>query len=307
MKVVITGGAGLVGQNLLTRMAGGEHEIVVIDKNAANAAVIGRFHPAVKVVVADMADPGPWEDELDGCDTLVQCQAQIGGLVLAEFERNNIRSTELILAAAADKGVGYVVHLSSSVVNSLAVDYYTETKKAQERLVDGCPIPHVVLRPTLMFGWFDRKHIGWLARFMKRVPVFPIPGDGRFLRQPLYVGDFCNVILASIDRRATGTFDITGQERIDYIDLMRAVRQASGAKATIVTIPYRLFWLLLRIYALASANPPFTTNQLKALVTPDVFPVIDWPGTFGVAPTPFAAALEETFGDPRYSDVVLQF
>ena len=142
---------------------------------------------------------------------------------------------------------------------------------------------------------------------MKRVPVFPIPGNGRFLRQPLYVGDFCNVILSSIDRRVTGTFDITGQERIDYIDLMRAVRQASGAKAAIVTIPYRLFWLLLRSYALASANPPFTTSQLKALVTPDVFPVIDWPGTFEVTPTPLAAALEQTFGDPRYSDVVLQF
>ena len=41
-----------------------------------------------------------------------------------------------------------------------------------------------------MFGWFDRKHLGWLARFMCRVPVFPIPGSGEYLRQPLYVGDF---------------------------------------------------------------------------------------------------------------------
>ena len=47
-----------------------------------------------------------------------------------------------------------------------------------------------------MFGWFDRKHLGWLARFMQRAPVFPIPGDGRYLRQPLYVGDLCNVIAA---------------------------------------------------------------------------------------------------------------
>jgi len=40
----------------------------------------------------------------------------------------------------------------------------------------------VVLRPTLMFGWFDRKHVGWLKRFMERMPVFPIPGDGRMWR-----------------------------------------------------------------------------------------------------------------------------
>ena len=31
-----------------------------------------------------------------------------------------------------------------------------------------------------MFGWFDRKHLGWLARFMTRAPVFPVPGHGRY-------------------------------------------------------------------------------------------------------------------------------
>ena len=40
MKLVITGAAGLVGQNLLARMAGGKHEIVAIDRNEANAAVM---------------------------------------------------------------------------------------------------------------------------------------------------------------------------------------------------------------------------------------------------------------------------
>ena len=58
-----------------------------------------------------------------------------------------------------------------------------------------------MLRPTLMFGWFDRKHLGWLARFMQRAPVFPIPGHGRYLRQPLYAGDFCDIIMACIEQR----------------------------------------------------------------------------------------------------------
>ena len=25
-----------------------------------------------------------------------------------------------------------------------------------------------MLRPTLMFGWFDQKHLGWLSRFMAK-------------------------------------------------------------------------------------------------------------------------------------------
>ena len=36
-------------------------------------------------------------------------------------------------------------------------------------------IPCVVLRPTLMFGWFDRKHLGWLSRFMSA--GFPTGND----------------------------------------------------------------------------------------------------------------------------------
>jgi nucleoside-diphosphate-sugar epimerase len=212
-----------------------------------------------------------------------------------------------VMAEALARGVPYVVNISSSVVNSMAVDYYTETKKAQEKLVLATGIPQVVLRPTLMFGWFDRKHVGWLARFMERVPVFPIPGSGRYLRQPLYVGDFCDVIIAAIQKRITGAYNITGQERIDYIDLMRAVKRATGAKTPIVRIPYWSFWTLLKAYGLVSKNPPFTTKQLVALTTPDIFEVIDWPAEFGVRSTPLDKALAETFQHPVYSQIALQF
>ena len=79
-----------------------------------------------------------------------------------------------------------------------------QSKDAQEKLVVESGLPVVVLRPTLMFGWFDRKHLGWLARFMQKTPVFPVPGNGRYLRQPLYAGDFCDIIMACIERRPSG-------------------------------------------------------------------------------------------------------
>ena len=51
------------------------------------------------------------------------------------------------------------------------------------------------------------------------------PLDGRYLRQPLYVGDFCDIVMACIARRPAGAYNISGLERIDYIDLMRAVKE----------------------------------------------------------------------------------
>jgi hypothetical protein len=115
------------------------------------------------------------------------------------------------------------------------------------------------------------------------------------------------VIVASIERELTGTYDITGQERIDYIDLIRAVKHATGSTSLIQKVPYNVFWLLLKINAIFDKDPAFTVKQLKALVTPDIFDVIDWPGIFQVRATPLQEALEITFRDPVYSQIVLHF
>jgi nucleoside-diphosphate-sugar epimerase len=307
-KIVVTGAAGLVGQNLIPRLkADAENTIVAIDKHPRNTAILRELQPDVRVVEADLAAPGAWQDELEGCTHLVSGHAQIGGLYLEEFTRNNVEASRRLMEAAERAGVGYVVNISSSVVNSMAVDFYTETKKAQEALLAATGTKQVVLRPTLMFGWFDRKHVGWLARFMQRVPVFPVPGDGKYLRQPLFVGDFVDIIAAAIQQELTGAYNITGQQRVDYIDMIRMLKEATGARARIVKIPYGLFGALLRINALVDKDPAFTVKQLEALVTPDVFEVIDWPGIFGVRSTPLEEAFRMTFRDPVYSKVALEF
>jgi nucleoside-diphosphate-sugar epimerase len=307
-RIVITGAAGLVGQNLVVRLKRrGFSALVGIDKHPLNTPVLARLNPDMTVIEADLAREGTWEDAFAGAEVLVLAHAQIGGEDQAAFEANNIAATANVLRSAEAAGISYIVHLSSSVVNSAAHDFYTETKKAQEALVDACSILHVVLRPTLMFGWFDRKHLGWLARFMRRAPVFPIPGNGRYRRQPLYVGDFCHIIMSCIERRTTGTYNISGLSEIDYVDLIRAVRDESGSRTPILKIPFWLFGLLLRIYALFDRDPPFTTRQLAALVIPELFEVIDWPSIFSVGATPLQVALQETFQTKPYSDIALAF
>jgi nucleoside-diphosphate-sugar epimerase len=307
--IVITGAAGLVGQNLVPRLkARNAGPLIAIDKHPANTATLARLHPDIRVIEADLAVPGDWRRALAGARALVLNHAQIGALTEEPFIANNVTATRNVLAAAKAGGVGYIVHVSSSVLNSQARDFYAQTKRAQEALVVESAIPACILRPTLMYGWFDRKHLGWLARFMARSPVFPIPGDGRYRRQPLYVGDFCDLIAACLDTPRPGqAFNISGQERIDYIDLIRAIRAATGARSAIVRLPYGVFRALLELYAVFDRDPPFTTSQLAALVIPETFEVIDWPAIFGVRATPLAEALRETFRHPVYSKVVLEF
>ena len=308
-KIIIPGGAGLVGQNLVAHLRrAGYNNLVILDKHLANLEVLRRMHPDLIIEHADLAEEGSWSRHFEDADTVVMLQAQIGAPSEDPFIRNNLTSTDRIIDAIKQYNVPYTVHISSSVVQSVADDFYTRSKTLQEKMVLASGIHCVVLRPTLMFGWFDRKHLGWLSRFMQKVPVFPVPGDGKFMRQPLYVGDFCSIIMSCIQSRTAGNvYNISGLEKIDYIDIIRQIKATTGAKATIVKIPYGLFYALLWIWALFDKNPPFTTSQLQALIAPDEFEVIDWPGIFSVTPTPFNKAVQETFLDPTYSKIEMEF
>ncbi|MEP7042436.1 MAG: NAD-dependent epimerase/dehydratase family protein [Dokdonella sp.] len=307
-KIVLTGAAGLVGQNLLVELeAQGYTRLVAIDKHAYNLDVLRKLHPDVQAVLADLAEPGEWQRCFEGAACVVQLHAQITGKHSQLFVRNNIDATRQVLAATHAHRVPYLVHISSSVVNSVASDDYTNTKKAQERLVVDSGLRHCILRPTLMFGWFDPKHLGWLARFMAKTPVFPIPGDGRYMRQPLYERDFCRCIVECIRRQPDGAaYDVCGDTRIDYIDIIRTIKRVKGLHTWILPIPYSLFVGLLRTYALFSSKPPFTVDQLEALTAGDEFHGVDTREVFGVEQTPFEAAVRESYCDPRYGGIVLQ-
>ena len=143
-KIVITGGAGLVGQNLILRLtAKGFGNIVAIDKHPTNVKILEKYHPGVRVIHCDLSEDsqtGAWESELAGCPALVIAHAQIGGVEPKEYVRNNVEATKRLLEAAVRHKVPYLVNISSSVVKSMAVDDYTETKKAQEALIVDCGI-----------------------------------------------------------------------------------------------------------------------------------------------------------------------
>jgi len=307
-KIVLTGAAGLVGQNLVVELkAQGYTNLVAIDKHEYNLGILRRLHPDVQAILADVAERGEWESSLDGAACVVQLHAQITGKQAEIFVRNNIDATRVVLDAVKRHAVPYLVHISSSVVNSVANDDYTNTKKAQEKLVVESGIRHCVLRPTLMFGWFDPKHLGWLSRFMAKTPVFPIPGDGKYMRQPLYERDFCRCIVKCIEAQPDGTvYDVCGDTRIDYVDIIRTIKRVKRLRTVIVHIPYSLFHFLLKVYALFSGKPPFTADQLKALSAGDEFHGVDTRVTFGVAQTPFEDAVRESYCDARYAPVVLK-
>jgi hypothetical protein len=101
-------------------------------------------------------------------------------------------------------------------------------------------------------------------------------------------------------------YDLVGDTRIDYIDIIRTIKRVKRLRTLILKIPVWLFALLLNTYGLFTRKPPFTADQLKALSAGDDFHGVDTRATFGVQQTPFERAIEESYCDSRYSHIVLE-
>ncbi|MBF1258484.1 MAG: NAD(P)-dependent oxidoreductase, partial [Lautropia mirabilis] len=129
-KIILPGGAGLVGQNLVARLKDrGYQNIIVLDKHPTNVDILRRIQPDITVEQVDLSLAGDWTRHFEGADTVVMLQAQIGGNDYQEFVRNNITASQKILDAIKAHRVPQLVHISSSVVESVADDFYTNTKK----------------------------------------------------------------------------------------------------------------------------------------------------------------------------------
>ena len=314
MKLFLPGGAGLVGLNLIHQIQNKhpDWELIVVDKKEKSIEIARNLfsNDRISFICEDLniTKDAKWPSLINNCDACVMLQAEIGNTDENQFWYNNVESTLTIIKELKKNNVKRLVHISSSVVNSVSNDQYTLTKRKQEEIVKTEWIDPIILCPTLMFGWFDRKHLGWLAKFMKKFLVFPIPGNGRFIRQPLYVGDFCKVIISCLlDYKLVGVYEISGLEKISYITLMKLLRKTVNAKTFMINLPIPIFGFLLQIWAVFTFKPAFTKSQLKALTAGDQFEILDWPKIFKVDHTPVKKAFEITFKDKKFSSVDIPF
>jgi len=298
-KIVVTGAAGLVGQNLIPMLVKEGYRVTALDRNAHNLALLKQLNPDVKIIQADVSEHGSWEDAFKDVGCVIQLHAQIAAPSAGPFVKSNVEGVKHVLELCKTHKIKNLIHLSSSVVISVAKDEYTRTKRIGEELVHKSTVPHTILRPPLMYGCFDAKHLGWITRFMEKMPVVPVPGSGRYVRQPLYVNDLCNVIIELTKRKPQNKiWNIIGHEKIPYIDLLKLICKTRGWKRLFMPLPLPLFGLMLRTYGIITRKIVFTPDQMKALVAGDEFSVEQWSEEFNVRATPFKEAIWKTWHSP---------
>ena len=82
IKIILPGGAGLVGQNLIALLQSkGYTNVIVLDKHKSNLNVLRKVQPTIAAEYADLAESGDWIKHFEGADVVVMLQAQIRYLI----------------------------------------------------------------------------------------------------------------------------------------------------------------------------------------------------------------------------------
>lgn len=305
-KIIITGAAGEVGFNILVLLKEQDklknYDIFAIDKNSHNLNLLKKLFPSVNNINADLAESGDWEKNFKDAYAVIQLQAQISSSEYGPYQRNNIDSIKNVIEICERYKVKNLIHASSSVVISVAKDGYTRSKKIGENIVSKSKVPHTILRPTLMYGCFDIKHLNYLVRMFEKYPVFLMPGSGKYIRQPLFVEDFANIILSCIERKPRNQiYNISGKEKIYLIGCLKQIYEERGQKKLFIKIPLPIFYVLIKIYGLIKRETRIIPDQLTSLTAGDIFPVINWERIFSIKSTNYSEGIRKTIHSKYYN------
>ena len=257
---LVTGAFGYTGSRIAARLLERGRVVRTITRRAAGSSAA----PAgIEVRPADYHDQDELRRHLDGVERLFityWMRFPRGGASWPQTVDNVGR----LMAAAAEAGVARVVYISVSNAASDAPTAYFRAKAAAEEVVRAGGISHAIVRPTLLYGPGDIL-INNMAWTLRRLPVFGIPGDGRYRVQPVHVDDVADLCLELADSAANEAVEAAGPEVFTFNELVAAVRDAIGSRARLVHLPAPLVLATTALIGLFVRDVVLTRDELREL------------------------------------------
>jgi uncharacterized protein YbjT (DUF2867 family) len=263
--ILVTGASGFVGRHLVPRLAreaGAQVRVLVRPSADTSALKI----PGVNITHGTITDPEALRAAMKEVETVIHLVAVPLERGQQTFEAVNVNGTRNVVAAARETGVTRLIHMSALGASNDSRHPYTYSKWRGEEAVRASGIKYTILQPGVQFGEGD----GFFSAFAGLVHlspfIFPSPGRGDTVFQPIWVEDVVTAVLKSLgDTRTLGqTIDFGGPEHLTYDQMVQAVLDAMGTKRRIVHVPIPLMRIPVFFFGLLP-YPPVDSGQLDLL------------------------------------------
>lgn len=274
MKVLVTGGTGFLGKNLIDRLLEEGYEVTAVGRNEQEGQLLKR--KGVRFLKLDLSAP-EMTDALKQQEAVFHCGALSSPWgAYRDFHQSNVIGTRNIIEGCFKYGVQKLVHVSTPSIYfdyrdrlliaeaeplpKQAVNSYAYTKRLAEQEIDKAfeaGLPVVTIRPRALFGPGDGAIFPRLMRANEQrfVPVF---GDGRTLIDVTYIDNVTEALMRCLhaDSSTLGQkYNITNGEPVYLFDLLSQLFEQLGTPFRHKRIPYPVAYTLAAVMESMSKLP----------------------------------------------------
>jgi len=222
------------------------------------------FGAAVKVFPFSFDDSARLEETLRGTSTLINTYWVRFPHGKSTFEKA-VRNTRTLIAAAKKAGVQRIVHVSIANPSlGSPLGYYHGKAKLEQAVIES-GLSYTILRPTVIFGVEDVL-INNIAWFVRRLPVFGIPGDGRYRIRPIYVEDMAGLMADAVESRENTIINAVGPETYTFEELVCLIARCVGRSVRLGHIPTILAYLATRMTGWLVGDVVLTWEEYRGLM-----------------------------------------
>jgi uncharacterized protein YbjT (DUF2867 family) len=258
---VVTGAFSYTGGFIARKLLDGGRRVRTLTNHPQRP---GAQELEVDVAPLQFTDRAGLVDSLRGADTFYNTywvRFRHGGIGFGDAVAN----TRILMSAAAEAGVRKVVHISVSNPSlDSHLDYYAGKARTEE-IVRESGLPWAIVRPTLIFGPGDIliNNIAWLLRNM---PIFVIPGSGRYRVQPVAGEDVADIATWAAAQPENVVVDAAGPEVMTYAEMVNSVAITVHRRPSIVHLSSRLTLAAGAVVGLFVRDVLLTRQELEGLM-----------------------------------------
>jgi dTDP-glucose 4,6-dehydratase len=254
VKLLVCGGAGFIGSNFVRiRVRDHGDEVVVLDKlTYAGRRETLQDLPEVQLVVGGIEDPEAVAEAIEGADAVVNFAAETHvDRSISEpeaFITTHGMGTYVLLEAARERSLRYVQVSTDEVYGSIEEGSFTEqsplnpsspysaTKAGADLLVASYRhtygLETLICRGSNNYGpyQYPEKLIPLMVLNALHGDKLPVYGDGRQVRNWIFVEDFARGIGTVLERGEPGeVYNVGGPDESPNLDVVRGIIRFTGA------------------------------------------------------------------------------